>query len=596
MPRISFVWKLYLGIVTAILLSAVIVFFFVSYQIENDTFAEIRSSLRTRAELLRIIASPDLAAYSAEKGELLEQKVGEIAVDDTRLTLILTDGTVVADSREDPRGMDNHAGRPEIQQARAEGVGTSTRRSTTLNRRMLYLAVRIRLGGETVGFARTSLPLTGIDERLVHLRNLILLGVLISALVMLIPGFFLARQISRPLAKVTEAAERIAEGEYGEKLWRGGSDEISKLARAFDSMNEQLNERMDTITIDRNKLLTILSSMVEGVIAVDRDERIVHINLAAAEILNTLPSDAVGKHIWEVTRIAEILEAVTSTVHEGERRAIEARLVEQRSDRVIELHASPLRNAAGGVAGAVLVLYDVTEIRRLATVRQDFIANVSHELKTPLTAIRGILETLLDDGSMDPARQRRFLERLEAQSARMSNLIADIISLANTESKDLTARLELIDFRQPVRDSFEALRAFGEQKDLSMEIELPDESVPVHAEAEALRRAVDNLIDNAIKYTDHGGEVGIRVFALTGNAVLEVKDNGIGIEPRDQERVFERFYRIDKARSRELGGSGLGLSIVKRTAMAFGGDVSLTSLPGKGSTFHLRLPKAPDAS
>jgi len=596
LPRTSFIWKLYFGLVAAIVLTAVIVCLFVSYQIENDTLEEIRRQLRTRAELVRIVMAPGIADLSAEEEALLRREVGELAVDDTRLTLMLTDGTVIADSREDPEGMDNHAGRPEIIQALREGLGTATRRSDTLNRRMMYLALKVEYDGNTVGFIRTALPLTKIDERLGHLRNLILLGALIAALVMLLPGFLLARRISKPLALMTEAAKKIAEGDHGEKLWRGGSDEISKLARAFDSMSQQLIERMETITTDRNKLLAILTSMVEGVIAVDKDERVVHINLAAAEILDILPADAVGKRIWEVTRIAEILDALITSVQAGEQRAVEARLVEQRSDRIIELHSAPLRDAAGSVAGAVLVLYDVTEIRRLATVRQDFIANVSHELKTPLTAMRGILETLLEDVNMDPERQRSFLERLEAQSTRMSDLIADIISLANTESKDLKTQVELIDFRQPVKDSFDTLRPFGEQKDLSMEIELPNESVPVHAEAEALRRAVDNLIDNAIKFTDRGGEVRIQVYTLSGNAVLEVSDSGIGIEPRDQERVFERFYRIDKARSRELGGSGLGLSIVKRTAMAFGGDVTLKSLPGKGSTFKLRLPLAPEAS
>ena len=226
MPRTSFIWKLYFGLVAAIVLTAVIVCLFVSYQIENDTLEEIRRQLRTRAELVRIVMAPGIADLSAEEEALLRREVGELAVDDTRLTLMLTDGTVIADSREDPEGMDNHAGRPEIIQALREGLGTATRRSDTLNRRMMYLALKVEYDGNTVGFIRTALPLTKIDERLGHLRNLILLGALIAALVMLLPGFLLARRISKPLALMTEAAKKIAEGDHGEKLWRGGSDEI----------------------------------------------------------------------------------------------------------------------------------------------------------------------------------------------------------------------------------------------------------------------------------------------------------------------------------------------------------------------------------
>jgi two-component system phosphate regulon sensor histidine kinase PhoR len=590
--RIGFIWKLYLGIVVTVILTAVIVCFFVSYQIENDTINDIRHQLRTRAELLVKLIAPEIARFSPEFTNQLQLEIETLAVDETRLTIILTDGRVVADSRESPSRMDNHASRPEVIQALKEGEGTAIRFSDTLSRRMMYLALPIQEEGKTIGFVRTSLALTEIDKRLWQLRTLAVIGALIAFLLVLVPGYYLAKQISRPLAEITEAAGRIAKGESGGKLWRGGSDEVARLARAFDSMSEQLGERMETITVDRNKLLAILSGMVEGVIAVDKDEYIVHINSAAAKILEVRSADCIGKRFWEVTRIPEVLEALSATLREGEGRAAEVTLVHHRSDRSIEFHAAPLRDSKGDVSGAILVLSDITEVRKLATVRQDFIANVSHELKTPLTAMRGIIETLLNDEQMDAARRSRFIERLDAQSSRMTELIADIISLARVESKDLASGMELLDFREAVKLSFETLMSDGESKGLRMAISLPDEPVHIRAEMEALRRAIDNLIDNAIKYTDGGGSVTVQLSSVIGSAVLEVSDTGIGIEPREQERIFERFYRIDKARSRELGGSGLGLSIVKRTAMAFGGEVSVTSMPGKGSTFLLQIPLA----
>jgi two-component system phosphate regulon sensor histidine kinase PhoR len=259
----------------------------------------------------------------------------------------------------------------------------------------------------------------------------------------------------------------------------------------------------------------------------------------------------------------------------------------------IDLRASPLRDAEGGLSGAVAVLHDVSELRRLESVRRDFVANVSHELKTPLTAIRGFVETLLSDPRLEPATRQRFLERIRDQSERLSLLVADLLTLARIESQQIERELYVLDLRGALREA--ALR-FGPQcqgQGIALELaELPDEPLEVRSDPESIREIVDNLMDNAIKYTPSGGRVRLGARRVGDQVEISVSDTGIGIEPRDQERVFERFYRVDKARSRELGGTGLGLSIVKHLALALEGGVSLESRPGRGSTFFVHLPRA----
>ena len=590
MLRSRILWKLYSSVLVIILVTAVIVGIFVSRQIEEDSLKEIRGLLKTRTDIVAVIASPALLDHSPEAKAELDRDIAALAKDDVRITLCRADGTIIADTRFEPGEIGSIASRPEITAARTNGEGVAVRMDRAEINRVMYYARLIQEGGEIKGYIRSSMPMVEMRRRIDHLRLEVISGALIAAVAALLPGFLFARRIILPLIRMTSAAEKIADGNFRGSLWRGGSDEISKLAKAFDSMSAQLANRMDTITADRNKLLAILGSMLEGVIATDGEERIVHINLAAAEILDTLPSESIGKRIWEVCRITEVIEAVASTLRTGYRQEIEARLINGPSDRVIEMHSSPIRDAAGRISGAVIVLFDATELRKLGTMRQDFITNVSHELKTPLTAIRGIIETLLEDDEMPVDRQRKFIEKLETQSSRLNKLIESLVTLSRAESEELEPQLGPLTVQDPVRQAHDSMLPTAERKGLRLTLDMPEEPLTVRGDDEALRRALDNLIDNAIKFTDPGGSVGIRVFSLGGDAIIEVSDTGIGMEPRELDRIFERFYRVDKARSRQSGGYGIGLSIVKRTAIAFGGEVTVASLPGKGSTFRIRLP------
>jgi len=354
-------------------------------------------------------------------------------------------------------------------------------------------------------------------------------------------------------------------------------------------MNDERRRATSAISADRQKLTAILSSMVEGVVAVDRDERIVHVNQVAGRLLDAVPEDAAGRPIWEVTRLREVLEILGETLRSE---SVEHRPVRLpgTTDRFLELHASPLRSGAGALAGAVLVFHDVTRLRRLETVRRDFIGNVSHELKTPVTAIRGLVETLVDDPEIEPAVRDRFIGKIARQAERMSNLVSDLLSLSRLESQDQPLDQAALDVRDVLAESARALAPASEARRVTVRRAWPAEPLTVDGDEEALRQAVTNLLSNAVKYSPAGGEVTLAASRDAGDVVIAVTDRGPGIEPRHHERLFERFYRVDAARSRELGGTGLGLAIVKHTALALGGDVAVDSAPGAGSTFSIRLP------
>jgi two-component system, OmpR family, phosphate regulon sensor histidine kinase PhoR len=593
--RSRFFWKLYAGYVAVILLSTAGAGWLVARRLVRDSESELVDALRGKVALLREIARPWLLQGERNGLEPRIRALGrEVGV---RLTVIASDGIVLADSEEEPARMDNHGTRPEVEGARANGEGVAERMSVTLGARQKYLALAVLEEGRAIGFVRASLPMTQIDARLAHLRWSVLFAGLGASAGAILVALFVTRRLAERLRPMTLLADDVARGEYGRLVTPEGQDEIASLARALNSMAEQLRERMETIVRDRNKLLAILSSMVEGVVAVDGDERVLHMNEVAARLLQASPTQSLGRRVWEVTRVSQVSQILEAARTELAERTAELRLQSPTGEILIELRASPLRNASGAPAGAVVVLHDLTELRRLEVVRRDFVANVSHELKTPLTAIRGMVETLLDDRGMVDATRRHFLERIRSQASRLSTLVSDLLTLARVEAQGGVLELRSIDLRGPLREAVARIALECVEKGLALQTDLPAQPLAARAEEEAVRQILDNLLDNALHYTPSGGRIVVR---LTGSgseaapeAVIEVADTGIGIEPRDQQRIFERFYRVDKARSRELGGTGLGLSIVKHIALSMGGRVGVESTLGKGSTFRVHLPMDP---
>ena len=584
--RSQFFWKLYASYVVLVVLAVATVGVLIGRRISSDSLGEVRTSLHTRAVLLS-----EVAARSFEEPDSLQQRVAAIgAAVETRLTVIAADGIVLADSDEDPSTMDNHGSRPEVLDAAAEGSGTSSRFSRTVASRMMYHALAVRESGELIGYVRAALPLTVVEERLGELRWVILSGGLIVVLAALLLGLFVTGRLTAPLIVMTRVAEAIAGGRYAERVETNSRDEIGKLSSAFNRMAAELEERIATITEDRGRLFAVLSGMVEGVVAVDRELRVLHLNASAERILDVDASTCIGKPIWEVTRFLKVNETIEQALREANEVTGEICLHQDSKNRIVELHAAPLRNGHTEPNGAVLVLHEVTELRRLETVRQDFVANVSHELKTPITAVRGLIETVLDDGEMTPEIRTRFLNKAQEQSMRLSLLVTDLLTLSRLESEDGVLQSDTLDFRDLVSGSVKSFQSTAEAKQVSLDVALPEEPVKLAGDWDALELVINNLLDNALKYTSTGGLVRVRMRGEPDEVFVEIEDSGIGIGPEHHDRIFERFYRVDKARSRELGGTGLGLSIVKHICKVHGGTVSVRSALGAGATFTVRLP------
>ncbi|HJQ80449.1 MAG TPA: ATP-binding protein [Lacipirellulaceae bacterium] len=410
---------------------------------------------------------------------------------------------------------------------------------------------------------------------------------------------WLVWHVIRPLASLIKAADALASGDYTHRVYVPNRDELGVLARTFNRMSQELDARMTQLSQTSDRQSTVLGGMIEGVIAVDGRQRIVLANRAAGRLFDFRPPTAEGRALLEVVRNHAVHEAVTKAIKTRLPQRLETRSGIQHpatSIQHLDVHVQPLPGEP--CPGVVLVMHDTTELRRLESLRRDFIANVSHELKTPLSSIKAYAETLRNGAINDPGASQRFLARIEEQSDRLHHLILDMLMLARIESDQQAFEIGPVDVAQVASSCLENQRQAAEAKRIQLEVQPGDSACRVRADYEGLREILDNLIDNAIKYTPDGGKVSVAWSEERGarsendTVRIAVRDTGIGIKPDDQRRVFERFYRVDKARSRELGGTGLGLAIVKHLAQSLGGTTGVESEPGKGSTFWVELPPA----
>ncbi len=592
MFRSQLLRRLTVSYVIVILIVTLIVGVLISRQLSEKGWDDIRQSLMARTQLLADIAKPVLLLKPEDQAlsQFQETLVQLGRNTNSRFTVINVTGEVIADSRESPVKMDNHAQRPEIIQARKTGSGVSSRFSHTLQRKMLYRANQVLNGKELIGFVRTSLPLSAIDERLVRLRLVLLLSALIAAIAALLLGYFFAKNLSTPLIEMTEIAEAISRGDFDKRINVNYSGELGQLANAFNRMARNSARRMDEITDERNRLAKLFTGMVEGVIGVDPEQKIIHINKAAEGILGLSVQDSINKPIWNVVRVPEIINSMELAVDSGDVVKTQLRVSTESADLVVQIYAAPLVNDNRESIGAVIVLHDISDVDRLQRVRRDFVANASHELKTPITAIRGLIESILDDPDMEMKTQQRFIRKVHVQSLRLSSLVSDLMTISRLESDQRMTNKDQFDLTELIRRSALAYRSVCNEKQLFLETVLPEVSMVMVGDIQLIGQVIDNLLDNAIKYTPASGTVSIALTKTKQFAELRVRDTGIGISAQYHQRVFERFYRIDKARSRELGGTGLGLSIVKNIVEQHGGRISLASQAGHGACFSIELP------
>ncbi len=593
MARSRFVWHVFAGFCALVAAGLVGCFWLSSVQLAR---------LADAAQLQRVAdVATGLAAIFPEHSEPLDPATFADATrwmvggTRARVDLLSPDGTMLATSAAGGSVSERSpAADALIEEARAGRIARTSRYDAAAGKRILVVAAPVGPAGRPAGIVRVTADTIESDAELARSQRWLLLGFLAWAVAALAAGRAVASRLARPVADLSLAAVRLADGDVSAPIPTADSTELAELAEAIGALREQLVERGLTIGRQGTQQEAVLGSMIEGVLAIDARQRVVGINRAAAELLAVDPARSIRRPLQEVVRNPDLRRFAL--------RAIDCRepveddlLLRGARDRTIRLRGTALRDLSGE-GGAVIVLNDVTDVQRLENIRRDFVANVSHELKTPIASIKGFVETLLDGASDDPVDSRRFLNIIARQADRLASIIEDLLALSRIEQSEGTGNLPRESVRIADLLSAVTVDCLPRAEDRSIRLDVTcDESITAEVNAPLFEQALINLVDNAIKYSDPGRTIWIGVATETattgsaGSVVITVRDEGCGIEAEHLPRLFERFYRIDKARSRKLGGTGLGLSIVKHIVQAHGGTVAVESEPGVGSTFTIRM-------
>ncbi|HTQ60041.1 MAG TPA: ATP-binding protein [Candidatus Solibacter sp.] len=587
--RLNLFWKFafaFLALLVSVLLA---VDFFAERALQTDYQ---RTGFEQLAAIARIAQArpPQWTTSSPAQPQAvasLRDWVTQMAASGARVTVIAADGKVLADSQSDPLAMENEATRPEILAAIANGDGRSVRHDAAVNRDLLNYAVRqSTLSGNPV-ILRFALPPETADEVIASFRHKLWLA---SFFILLVAGciaLLLSRSLTDRVERLKEFSSRVAEGDFRPLPRDGSGDALEALGISLNRTAARLDRTIQTLTEERNLSSAILGSMVEGVAVVNNAERLVFANPGFAEILGLDVPPTTGSALVEVVRQTELLEAVRQVLG-GDHRVQSEIVTGTLRQHYFAITVAAVR--AGDTTGAVVVLHDITELRKLERVRRDFVANVSHEFRTPLTAIQGFAETLLAGALDDPQNRTRFLEIILEHSRRLARLTEDLLVLSKMDADRLELEIQRLRVSQLIESCLETAQRRAAEKDLRISVNMPKPLPDIAGDRRRLAEVLQNLLDNAIQYTLPGGQ--ILVSAATGDheVILTVSDTGIGIPKADQPRIFERFYRVDVARSREAGGTGLGLAIAKHLVEVHGGRLWVESEVGKGSQFHFSVP------
>lgn len=585
MPRKRLLWQVYPSFLVISILALIVVALYAGNLLRSFYLERTILDLEIRARLVEMQINERVAADERAKIDFLCKQFGKET--ETRITVILPSGVVIGDSDEEPRLMENHGFRSEIAEAMQGRTGVSTRYSNTLQTTMAYVAIPVRDNDRLIGVVRAALPITFIDEALNDIIGRILLAGLAVAILVALVSLLVSRRITRPLEQLRFGAQRFARGDLEQRLAVHASEEIAVLAETMNSMAAQLGQRIKIITMQRNEQEAILSSMVEGVLAVDLDEKIININRVASRFFGVDPERIRNHILHEVIRNTALQQLVARILETNDRVEGEV-VIANGMRRVLQVSGGMLRDAEGEGIGAVVVLNDITRIRDLENMRRDFVANVSHELRTPITSITGFVETLLDGALGNPDDARRFLEIIAKHADRLNSIIEDLLSLSHIEQAP-EIQFVAADLSSVVTTSMQACKAIADARKVALTANFEEDAMAM-INPPLMEQAVVNLIENAVKHSAENGRVELRVRRRDMDVVIEVKDYGCGIAKEHLPRIFERFYRVDKARSRDLGGTGLGLAIVKHIVLLHSGEVTVESKPKEGSLFAIVLP------
>ena len=590
--------RLFLPYLLLIIASTVGVGSFAARTVYSSYLDRQTESLRENLRLVSHSLAPLLASGQTGVIDAQVKKMG--AAIGNRVTIMREDGVVIGDSEAEPAKMENHRHRPEFVKAIDQGEGVSSRPSATIHTDLLYFAQPMEdledhpvrgPGGERY-YARLAVHLSQLHHNL----DVFYAGLAAAALVAILAAggicFYFARRNAEPISDLTHFADALSRGELQRRTLRDEKGEIATLATSLNTMAESLSGLVEQTNKDKAELLTILSSMSEGVIATDTRQRILIVNDAAGRLLGFDTHAAAGKALWEVVRNDQVIKAAGEVLEGAQRKLISVGPLSMRHLDVTLCTFPPPSDAPGArpAQGLVIVAHDITQSFQYQELRKEFVANVSHELRTPLSVIKGFVETLQDGAWQDQRKAPEYLATIHRHTDQLTNLVSDLLELSKLEGTTLTPRSAPAELNLIVRKTAELLTPAVQKKQQTLALHL-DTSLPtLKGNPDYIERAVANLIDNASKYTPEGGKIDVTTRPCGQYAVIEVSDNGIGVPAEDIPRIFERFYRVDRSRSREMGGTGLGLSIVKHVAQVHGGQIEVESTPGKGSTFRLKLP------
>lgn len=533
--------------------------------------------------------APSNEVFSYYSREALE--IGRLT--DSRVTFIEKDGTVIGDSESDPRTMNNHASREEIVAAARDGVGSAVRYSSTLKENMLYVAAPVQKAGQFDGYIRLSMSLVAVEDGVRSTWTIMGISLLVLFVIAALVSYSVAASLTRPLEHITRVANRISRLDYGARVRLDRKDEIGDLGKAIDNMADSLEMQLKVIRDNEDLLQSVLANMTGGMVMVDDSGKIALINRFAEEMLSINSKRMIGKSYQELKQHYELSKLLGDGLRRKERIHDEQTLYNP-EPRLIEIDGVPMFEDDDTYRGMLFLIQDVSNIRRLERMRSEFVANVSHELKTPIAAVKGFAETLLSGGVKDEQTSRSFLQIIYDESERLNRLIGDILELSKIESKRSPLNFSPIHLQPFFETIREMLNASAAKKNITLDMQVPEELF-MEADEDRLRQIFVNLISNAINYTQDGGQVRLNVRETLSQQgeeriIFDVTDTGMGIPRKDLPRIFERFYRVDKARSRSSGGTGLGLSIVKHLVELHHGQVTVESEVNIGSTFTVNLP------
>jgi len=552
---------------------------------ENDSSRELQALARlVRARTFPLTAVPP---KTPEEAATLDKWVADAASSGARVTIIAADGMVLADSESQVETMENHANRQEVQEALQKGEGRFIRQSVSVKRGLIYYAFREYLPGDVPVVIRLALPLEGIDQPRGQFRTELIVGSLLIFLIAGAAGLLMSRSYSDRVERLREFSRRVAEGDFRPLPSDGTGDTLEALGTSMNQTASRLDRTIRTLTEERNLSSAILGSMVEGVAVVNAAERLVFTNPGFASILGLDVPPVAGSSLLEVVRQTELIGAVRRVL------AGEPRVESEIATGTLRQHffaATVASVRAGETSGAVIVLHDITELRKLERVRRDFVANVSHEFRTPLTAIQGFSETLLAGAMDDPQNRERFLNIILEHARRLARLTEDLLKLSQMDADRLELEIRPVKVALLIESCYETARHRAAERELNLTLDASEDLPDVAGDARRLQEILQNLLDNAIQYTLPGGKIHLTAELKNDEVVFTVSDTGIGIPTADQPRIFERFYRVDAARSREAGGTGLGLAIAKHLVEVQGGRLWVKSEVGVGSKFHFSVP------